>query len=249
METRFFLPFIAALLFVACNNEKAENSRGNRDDDKPSYNHSVVGKWEIIKADMKDGSNEEERMRNATVEFTRDGDFISKMDGETDNGTYTVDEDAGKLTTRQSGGKTEKFTIEWDKSLLIISNAEGTVTLNRLGMDRDKYDNKDDSRDEDRDDSEYSLVGRWRVTGISGGDESSEVDLSKMTIEFKSNGKYTSTDEDDVERGTYTYNEKTGTLVTTPDDGKAEEKVEVEFVNKNKVSINYGGGKIIMQRE
>ena len=102
----FFLPLLF-LLIIACNdNDKGgnpmDNTNNNRDnkntdDEMSSSKGSINGKWRLVSFTSEDGNTEDApSSRSMTVEFTRDGNYISTTkdtDGETtkEYGSYAYD--------------------------------------------------------------------------------------------------------------------------------------------------------------
>lgn len=151
--------FLIAPLFIAlfaCNDNKDKgngyddykNNR-NRDDDKntrdrdddPGSKSSVVGKWRIVDFESPDSEemSEEERaqMTSSTVEFTRDGNFISSTkedDGSTkkEYGTYEYDDKTKKLITVEEDGKREELEVRFSgRGRMTLTFDEGKVTLEK----------------------------------------------------------------------------------------------------------------------
>lgn len=134
---------------------------------------------------------------------------------------------------------------------------------NRDDNNRDDKDTRDDrdTRDDDnyRDEGSSSLIGRWSIvdyrTGSGEKMTADELrDMRSSSIEFKRDGSYIARTRQDgeteTEYGTYTFNERSGRLVTTDDKNKDEEVLEVEFEGKNRVVVSSNKDlSIIMERD
>lgn len=266
MKTFLFSALAGLLLFfvASCNNDN-RNARDNDDYDnngnsktkKP--NRSLVGKWEPIDMESEEMTEEDKRdiLENASIEFTRDGRYHSVSSDKRESGDYTYDEKDRILTTTTESGRKEELKVSWVKDKLVMTLIEGggkvagKVTMRRVGS---KERNDDDDRDSD-DAGDYasgsSIKGKWRVINMDMGNSLMEVEENNTggkKIEFRSNSRYVATsDEEDDEHGTYTYDRSAKTLETISEDGERMD-FDVKFQGKNKIILTYDKGKITLLR-
>lgn len=105
-----FLPLAFLSLFsfiVSCTNNKP----------------SVAGKWKPVEVDAKyiesyHMSNEDIKdiIEKESIEFTKDGKFISDSPRDTTHGIYNYNEKEKRLITAVPDGKTITFSIELEKT-------------------------------------------------------------------------------------------------------------------------------------
>lgn len=111
-----------AILFFACGNKQA------------AQQDSVTGTWKPYTLSLGKMSEEEKKelIERATIEFTADGKYISLFKGEPENGTYTYNVKELQLVTVSPNGAEEKFSVEWKDGRLGLSNADGSLVLERV---------------------------------------------------------------------------------------------------------------------
>ena len=98
----------------------------------------IVNKWKMtdmtggVVASMPD-SAKKSLLAKMSIEFTKDGKYMTAGDGPIDNGTYTVAEDGKSVTiTSEKSGKPESNDIEEisKSKLVLLDKSSGTkVTL------------------------------------------------------------------------------------------------------------------------
>lgn len=111
---------------------------------------------------------------------------------------------------------------------------------NNKGMNRDNRDNPDIDNPAG---SKKSVIGKWDVVEMNMGEmdtEEKEDAEKNASIEFRSDGTYTSVDSDDTDEGNYTYNKEERQLTITSD---KHGPTNVTF------SISWEGAKMIMSGE
>ena len=71
-------------------------------------------------------------LENTTLEFTKDGKFISSIAGQQQTGTFTYNEKTGELSTSSGTNQFEKFKVEWkDNGVLFTNEEEETLLLKK----------------------------------------------------------------------------------------------------------------------
>ena len=116
---KYLLPLFLTLL-LACSQKKTEKS--------------LVGKWKPIELNMPSASEEQKKdlLEKATLEFTKDGKFISRMADQQQTGTFTYNEKTGELNTSSGTNQFEKFKVEWkDNGVLFTNEEEETLLLKK----------------------------------------------------------------------------------------------------------------------
>jgi YD repeat-containing protein len=95
---------------------------------------SIVGKWKPIEIFMEDLEEKEKKviLDKATVEFTRDGKYLSKSEEDHETGTYSYDEKTKMVTTIAPDGQIEKIKVEISNDKLKVTTKEGTMHFKRL---------------------------------------------------------------------------------------------------------------------
>ena len=94
----------------------------------------ITGIWKVTSGVDNDGRDITQDLKNATIEFTKDGKLKVNSEGEHEEGTYTLSEDGKKLKLFQETGKTsdcDVFTLTKSK-LSFKDNTEGiSITAER----------------------------------------------------------------------------------------------------------------------
>ena len=101
--------------------------------------NSVVGKWRPIEVDRKfmvsyGISNEDLKnmLEKESIEFTKDGKFISYSPHDSSRGIYNYDEKEKSLITAVEDGRTVNYSIELlQKNKMVLSSEFGKMTLKR----------------------------------------------------------------------------------------------------------------------
>jgi len=145
---KFFFSLATLIILASCAGDKKEKQAGNGKDSTGQTNHkgeedqkpatkseSVIGRWKPVEMNLK-GMDEQEKkdlMAGLTLEFDKDGRFFAHNNENKQEGTYSYDPATQKMTVVNTsrGNDTEHFTISWEKGLLLMTNEEGTVTLER----------------------------------------------------------------------------------------------------------------------
>lgn len=130
--------------------------------------------------------------------------------------------------------------------------------MNNRDRDRkdDRYKPKDDNKDDypnnrdegmDRDYTDertYDLAGTWEIMDVQTNEDLSPEELSAIkasSIEFVGDGTYMTKIRADgrteTEYGTYTFDRRSGKLVTINDKDNEREVMEVEFKGRDKIEI------------
>lgn len=111
------------------------SDRQDEDVQKKESGSTVTGRWKPVEMNLKGMSEEEkaELMKGLALEFTADGKFYAHNNENRQEGTYTFDPLTLKMTVVNTtrGNDTEHFSISWEKGLLLMTNEEGTVKLER----------------------------------------------------------------------------------------------------------------------
>ena len=111
------LPVLCFLL-LACTNKKQTDKE------------KLIGTWRPV-ALSASGMDEEEKkdiLEKASIEFTTEGRYFSRFEGDDENGTWTYDEKTKKLSTNPSeSGNNEHFTVEWKADTLVLMNDRNDV--------------------------------------------------------------------------------------------------------------------------
>jgi len=139
------LPFLLALFLIAsCRNKDEKKDTPKTDstaateikEDKAAAitapGGSITGRWKPVEFMIKDMSEEEKKAMIADVvlEFTEQGIFYAYNKAQKQEGTYTYKDNKLEVTNKGST-KTDRFTISWDGSDMLMVNEEGTVKLAR----------------------------------------------------------------------------------------------------------------------
>jgi hypothetical protein len=146
MKIHPLFPAAMIILFVACNNNKQDNVKNNRDTtvtnrgksdadrDPAGRARSLAGKWKTIEADLRDMSDADKTdLQNTTIEFSADGSYTTIMKDLKISGTYTYDPASKKMTTTNpERGTVTTYSIAWEGTDLVMKDAEGWVKLRRL---------------------------------------------------------------------------------------------------------------------
>lgn len=109
---KILLPVLALLLF-ACNNNKK------------SGKEMLIGTWRPVELSGMDMDEEEKKniLEKASIEFTKEGKYFSRFDGEDQDGTWTYDEKIKKLSTDPANGDNkELFSVDWSEDTLLLIN-------------------------------------------------------------------------------------------------------------------------------
>ena len=127
MRKTLFILLVALFSLVSCKNKTGNNS--------------VVGKWKPTEVNIKDINDEEKKniIENTTIELTHNGKFIKVIKNDkmtmpyNETGTYTYNEKEHTITVTNSDSpdKSEKYTIKWEDSKMVITGEEGTMKLKR----------------------------------------------------------------------------------------------------------------------
>lgn len=141
-----WLPFLLLLFLVAsCNNKKDEKRdtpktdttsttviKENKEAATPTTGQSITGRWKPVEFMIKDMSEDEKKamIANVILEFTGEGVFYAFNKEQRQEGTYTYKDNILGITN-QGSSKTDRFTIGWDGSDMLMVNEEGTVKLAR----------------------------------------------------------------------------------------------------------------------
>ncbi|MCX6319678.1 MAG: hypothetical protein NTW29_20535 [Bacteroidetes bacterium] len=94
-----------------------------------------------------------------------------------------------------------------------------------------------------------ALTGKWIVTELPAEnlkEEELEKEIGKASIEFTADGRYTTIDSEETEKGTYVYDEKTSRLIII---APGNDTTRVEVVFKGKTLILTGEeGKVVLKK-
>lgn len=142
---KLLLPFLLVLfLFASCKNkdEKKESPKTGstvateiKEDKEAAITATggaITGRWKPVEFMIKDMSEEEKKtmMADVVLEFKADGIFNAYNKAQKQEGAYNYKDNKLEITSNGST-KTDRFTISWNGSDMLMINEEGTVKLAR----------------------------------------------------------------------------------------------------------------------